>query len=268
MSKFQKIMYASSPDELDAVTEELQQKSHQRYVARVEAFLERKEEWVLLFRSSTTTRGHNTNNFAEASIPILKDVVLCRRKAFNAVALVDLVATVWEGYFQRRLLNHAFNRVSARHILYDKILQRMPASAPQAVRPLGSHVYQVPSGQDIDKVYEVCDDSGTCSCRADQEGALCKHQALVYSIYGGEFPNAPVLTAQDRHQLGLLALGDECQDASFFRKFHKAPSEQPSTSTAGEQDSAAVVEPLPQLEQAMDTELQLDTGCSTSHDQH
>lgn len=155
MTAFQRIMYASSVDELDAATAELQLNSHKGYVARVVAFLERKTEWVLLYRSTILTRGHNTNNFAEASIRVLKDVVLCRHKAYNAVALVDIVATVWEGHLQKRLLTHAHNRVPAHKILYDKLLQKMPENAAVSICDLGNSLYQVPSGQQDGKVYEV-----------------------------------------------------------------------------------------------------------------
>ncbi|KAM7301395.1 uncharacterized protein ISCGN_016914 [Ixodes scapularis] len=251
MIAFQKIMYATSPEELNCAIEELRQMPHRGYVARVEAFLERKTEWVLLFRLAITTRSHNTKNFAEATIRILKDVVLCRRKAYNAVALVDLVASVWEGYFERRLLTHANNRVSSHKLLYNKLLQRMPEGAAQTVQALGNNVYQVPSGREDDKVYQVFPDIGACTCRAGQQGAFCKHQALIHNIYGGAFPNAPPLTPQDRHQLGLLALGDKCPEANFFRDFTDTLKEQPSSSTGG--DKQAPPQLLPQLDQQMET---------------
>lgn len=258
-------MYATSSEELDCAIEELRQMPHRGYVARVEAFLERKTEWVLLFRLAITTRGHNTNNFAEATIRILKDVVLCRRKAYNAVALVDLVASVWEGYFERRLLTHANNRVSSHQLLYDKLLQRMPEGAAQTVQALGNNVYQVPSGREDDKVYQVFQDIGACTCRAGQQGAFCKHQALIHNIYGGGFPNAPPLTPQDRHQLGLLALGDKCPEANFFRDFTDTLKEQPSSSTGG--DKQAPPQLLPQLDQQMETVEQPPVVASTSNDQ-
>ncbi|EEC09299.1 hypothetical protein IscW_ISCW019942, partial [Ixodes scapularis] len=204
------IMYATSSEEFDCAIEELRQMPHRGYVARVEAFLERKTESVLLFRLAITTRGHNTNNFAEATIRILKDVVLCRRKAYNAVALV-------------------------------------------------------PSGREDDKVYQVFQDIGACTCRAGQQGAFCKHQALIHNIYGGAFPNAPPLTPQDRHQLGLLALGDKCSEANFFRDFTNTLKEQPSSNTGG--DKQAPPQLLPQLDQQMETVEQPPVVASTSNDQ-
>ncbi|KAH9366840.1 hypothetical protein HPB48_019513 [Haemaphysalis longicornis] len=234
--------------------------NHKEYVQRVTTFLERKAEWVLLFRSDLLTRGHNTNNFAEASIRILKDVVLRRRKAYNAVALVDLVVDIWESYFTLRLLNHAYNRVPAHQLLNHKLLERMPSGAAEMIRPLGDSKFEVPSGKlDEGTVYQVCMDLGICTCQSGQQGAFCKHQALVHHRHGGNFLNAPVVTSKDRHQLGLLALGDNCPDEDFFRDFRDNFRQEASTSRPTGQGQSA--EPEPQ--QPMDTEPQLEAQGST-----
>ncbi|KAL3192429.1 hypothetical protein MRX96_059070 [Rhipicephalus microplus] len=234
MTAFQKMMYASSVQDLEAATEELLQKPQRRYVSRMQKFLERKEEWVLFFWLGLITRGHNTNNYAEATIRVLKDVVLGRQKAHSVVALVDIVATVWEGYFSRRLLKHAYNRVTAHQVLYEKLVLRMPESSVKLVRAFGDSMYEVPSAQEDGKIYHVWQNVGTCTYRSGQQGAFCKHQALVHSMFGGGFPNAPVLTTEDRHKLGVLALGDSCPDKSFFENFRAALPELPPTSTAQE----------------------------------
>lgn len=248
-------MYASSAADLEAAIEQLQLMSHKQYVQRVATFLERKAEWVLVFRSNLLTRGHNTNNFAEASIRVLKDMVLHRRKAYNAVALVDLVVDIWESYFRLRLLDHAYNRVPAHQLLYHKLLERMPSGAAEKIRPLGDSTYEVPSSTlDVDTAYQVCMDLGTCTCQSGQQGAFCKHQALVHHCYGGNFPNAPVVTAKDRHQLGLLALGDRCRDQAFFQGFRDSSPQETSTSTG----PAQPVDAEPEPQQPMDTEPQLE----------
>lgn len=73
-------------------------------------------------------RSHKTNNYAEANIRILKDIVLTRTKAFNVAALVDFVATVWEQYFENRLLHYAYGSVAAPTLKYENLHDRMPAS--------------------------------------------------------------------------------------------------------------------------------------------
>ncbi|KAM7290350.1 uncharacterized protein ISCGN_026995 [Ixodes scapularis] len=123
-------------------------------------------------------------------------------KAYNVVALMDSTASV-----------------PAHQLQYDHLLRWMPASAAESIIPLDSNMCKVPSGQENSRVYDICSDIGTCTCAAGQQGAFCKHQALVHHHYGGPFPNAPVLTPRDRHQLGLLALGKKCPAEPFFKDF-------------------------------------------------
>ncbi|XP_064468457.1 uncharacterized protein LOC135379136 [Ornithodoros turicata] len=219
MSAFQKIMYASTAEDLESAKAHLQTLSHEAFVTRVQDFLRREEEWVLFFRKWLPTSGHNTNNFSEACIRILKDIILGRTKAFNAVALVDFVAIVWEKYFEARILEHAHNRVAAGRLLYDRLLKKMPQGAADKIVSLEHNVYSVPSAEQTGETYRVYADIGTCTCGAGKQGAFCKHQALVHKTVGGIFPNAPALTAEDRHQLGNLALGDSFPPVAFFKNF-------------------------------------------------
>ncbi|EEC19664.1 centromere protein B, putative [Ixodes scapularis] len=109
----------------------------------VVAFLWRQKEWALLFCANITTRGHNTNNFANAIIRVLNDMVLNRTEAFNGVALVDAVAVVWERHFESRILCHAHSHVASHQLTYKRLL-RMPQGAADSVKPVGD-VYAVPS---------------------------------------------------------------------------------------------------------------------------
>ncbi|CAN8019371.1 unnamed protein product, partial [Ixodes persulcatus] len=154
--------------------------------------------------------------FAEATIRILKDIVLSRTKAFNAGALVESVAEVWEAYFRARILRHANNRVPAHQLLYDNILKKMPEKAAEAITPFGDSCYSVPSFKKNNEAYDVCAEIGMCTCPAGNAGAFCKHQALVHKCFGGTIPNCPALTTEDRHELGRLALGKDCPGKEFF----------------------------------------------------
>lgn len=200
--------------------EDLNTLEHDEYKKRVTDLLNIAQQWVLFYRKDIITRGHNTNNFAEASIRILKDIVLSRTKAFNAVALTEFVAIIWEEYFQQRILKHAHNRCSSATILYDRLLKRIPEEQSSAVRPISVCIFEVPSFTDREMTYHVNSDIGVCNCFAGMQGAFCKHQALVHSRYGGMFPNAPALSSADRYKLGILALGDKCPPPSFFAGLH------------------------------------------------
>ncbi|KAL3236778.1 hypothetical protein MRX96_022189 [Rhipicephalus microplus] len=136
MSAFQLVMYAGTAEKLEAATAEVKALQHDAFVSRVLTFLRRQEEWVQLYCLDVLTRGHNTNNFAEATIHVLKDIILNRVEAFNAVALVDSVALVWEKYFESRILRHAYSRVAAHQLLYKRLLSRMPKDAAEAIQVL------------------------------------------------------------------------------------------------------------------------------------
>ncbi|KAH9367190.1 hypothetical protein HPB48_018778 [Haemaphysalis longicornis] len=121
-----------------------------------------------------------------------------------------------EEYFKSRILKHANNRVSTHHLLYHSLLKRMPEEAAADIRVLGDGCFSVPSSSGNGEWYEVCGHTGLCTCPAGNSGAFCKHQALVHKHYGGLFPNCPALTAEDRHELGWLALGSECPSIDYF----------------------------------------------------
>ncbi|KAH7957421.1 hypothetical protein HPB52_018780 [Rhipicephalus sanguineus] len=139
------VMCADSEEKLEGAIAQLLSQLHPAFVARAEAFLQRQEEWVLLFRSSATTRGHNTNNFAEATIRVLKGIVLSRAEAFNVVALVNAIATVWEKYFEGRILRHAYSRVASHQLTYKRLWSRMPAGAADSIKLLDNGLYAVSS---------------------------------------------------------------------------------------------------------------------------
>ncbi|KAL3187606.1 hypothetical protein MRX96_025096 [Rhipicephalus microplus] len=226
MSAFQLVMYADTAEKLEAATAELKALQHDAFVSRVLTFLRRQEEWVQLYRLDVLTRGHNTNNFAEATIRVLKDIILNRVKAFNAVALVDSVALVWEKYFESRILRHAYSRVAAHQLLYKRLLSRMLKDTAEAIQVVGQGQYIVPSATHPSSSYEVYADIGLCTCHFGKQGAFCKHQALVQKKYGGLFPNAPALSTDDRYQLGQLALGEKCPPQDIFRTLPRGGAQQ------------------------------------------
>jgi len=92
----------------------------------------------------------NTNHFDYATIRILEDVILGRQVAFNTVAFVDFCVSVWESYIVERLLNVAHNRC-----------------------------YLVSSVKNADALSSVSVWLGVCECINGEQGAFCKHQALV-----------------------------------------------------------------------------------------
>lgn len=246
-----KILYAQDDQELQAAKEALHALGHVPYSQRVQAFLQCEQQWVLLYRAGLMTRGHNTNNYSEASIRILKDIVLCRTKAYNAVALVEYIMTKWEEYFKLRLLHHAHHREPSHQIRFQNLLEKMPDVPSESIVCLGNAMYSVPSSSGT-AAYEVDAGIGLCSCWRGNQGAFCKHQAVVQKAFGGPFPNSPVLTLEDCLLLGQLAAGDQCPSLQYFLPMSQ---QEPTLSSAPqgpvypeevamEDDSSCVTAPL------------------------
>lgn len=58
---------------------------YQNVCERINTHWETRSDWALIYCKHLLTRGHNTNNIAEASIRIIKDLVFERVKAYNLV---------------------------------------------------------------------------------------------------------------------------------------------------------------------------------------
>ncbi|KAK3916595.1 Photosystem II reaction center Psb28 protein [Frankliniella fusca] len=219
MQLLKNIMYAENAEGLETAIELLEECNQENYIKHVKKdLLDKKEQWIKLFRNDIISRGHNTNNYAEATIRILKDVILTRTKAFNVTAMVEFIAHIWEAYFESRLLRYAYGREAGPLLRFEELSSGMPEGAFERVECVEGSLYNVPSGnvKTPDLFYEVETSVGWCSCPIGRSGAMCKHQALLYEKIGGAFPNMPAITCVGRYELGKLALGASCPQFSFF----------------------------------------------------
>lgn len=141
----------------------------------------------MLHQLDVVNRCNNTNNFAEATIHILKDVILGRQTAFNTVAFVEFCTAVWEPYMIRRLLNVAHNRDARGRLVYSELMKRCDKLDVLAVTRLDDDTYIVPSTKHRDVHCSVSVALGVCECHHGRQGAFCKHQAFVHSRFGELF---------------------------------------------------------------------------------
>lgn len=77
-----------------------------QFVKHLETFWERRFEWALSFRITKTFRNNHTNNYAEASIRIIKEIIFGRVKAFNLIQMFDFVSCTMEKYYANRQARH------------------------------------------------------------------------------------------------------------------------------------------------------------------
>jgi len=213
-------MYAEEENEVVTVMHEIMSVPHKGFKSRVQHYFDRKEEWILCYRKNIITRNNNTNNYAEASIRVLKDIVLGRTKAFNVIALVEFCVNVFEKYLCSRLLNFANNRRATSVSIYEGLLKKTTEEFRiENIIKLDDENYQVPSSQDPTTLYTVNIRIGLCECLFGRNGAFCKHQAILHQHYNTNPPNLPILTTDMRYSLAKLALGINCPNRSFYENF-------------------------------------------------
>ncbi|KAF0734469.1 SWIM-type domain-containing protein [Aphis craccivora] len=186
------------------------------FVQRFEKNYNRKEQWIKFYRLHILYRNHETNNYAEASIRVIKDILLSRTKEYNAVTLVDFIINVGENYFTLRLLDHAHERHSESHRFYSKLCSKIRHIVKNDVKQINNCTYSIPSESNPKVVYIINTEMGICSCKIGCAGAFCKHQAWIHENLKVQLPNLPPITLVERHALGILALGDKCPEAAFF----------------------------------------------------
>jgi len=106
----------------------------------------------MAYRTDVINRGHNTNNYAEATFRIIKDIILSRLTAYNPLTLLDYIVVILEKYYSARLLTAAFGRVSKPYLFFDKIRDRaaeLVAAGPDAVQHVGGTTYRDKSSQTV-----------------------------------------------------------------------------------------------------------------------
>ena len=123
MQLMRNIVYAKTEEILNHEYQYLKQdqisKLYINFIKHVDTYWERWQEWAICYRDSTSTRGINTNNYAQAGIRILKDILFQRIRAYNLVQVFEFITVTFEMYYEHRLLSVAYNRmdryISIRH---------------------------------------------------------------------------------------------------------------------------------------------------------
>ena len=73
-------------------------KKYPSFIQHMENLWEKRELWAHCFRKTLLIRGNHTNNYAEAGIKILKDLIFGRVKAYNLVQMFYFVVETLELY--------------------------------------------------------------------------------------------------------------------------------------------------------------------------
>ena len=172
------------------------------------------------YRRNLPIYNNHTNNYVETAVRLFKDSVLNRKKAFNAVELINFVVETMTEYYQRRLTDFANFRNVDQHLLLEEVMERSRAVDAAAIEECGDKTFLVPSQVEPLVKYVVDTELGTCSCEYGMYGRFCKHMGAVFAAMHVPLPNFPCVTAKDRHQLAWVALGDGVMPLAFYQPLH------------------------------------------------
>jgi len=129
-SKFKRMVYAQSEENFDKEYNDFREDTICKLYPRIQKYvfklMKLKHDWAHCFRKELRIRGNNTNNYAEATMCILKDKIFDRKKTFNIVQLVEFIVTRVDKYFERKLIDLAVGKsnsfqLQARYHLRDDI---------------------------------------------------------------------------------------------------------------------------------------------------
>lgn len=219
MKNFRAILYSRTPvDAEQALLNCISSCKYENWIKYVQSQWNFKEKWCLAWRNEDS-RGHYTNNFCEVSIRLFKDNVLCRVKAYNVVALVDVVSTVLEDFYKRKLREFANSRSSNARYYFLNIMQKTNYLQKSDIIYLNENNYVVPSEKNKDMDYIVNVENGCCSCFQGLNGMFCKHQCAIYKFFEVKTQYFPPVNTEDRYNIAKLALGEQAPPISFYEPF-------------------------------------------------
>ena len=192
------------------------------YLEHIQTLWPRRQEWAHCYRKRILIRGNHTNNFAEAGMKILKEIVFSRVKAYNCVQLFHFVAETLESYYCRKLLSVSNNRLDTYVALRFQGLnaKKVPKESIEEVDK--GKCYHVKSTSQRGVAYVVDMLVGVCTCPQGLDGSPCKHQAAIAIHYGTPSINCiPTLAPQIRRIYAQIALGKEAVTSlSFYAGIH------------------------------------------------
>lgn len=204
-------------------------------------------EWALVYRKQLLTRGHNTNNVAEAGIRIVKDLVFERIKAYNLVQMFGFITDTMELYYQNRLLQIAHNRISRPLIQkYGKhFKQAVDITVKQTHEDHLFCTYQTiqVKEQSVTMQFKVNTLISACNCDKGLSGAPCSHQVAV-TLKQEKNANTllPVYKKEIKRLFAKVALGEAHKTTlGFYATIHEkllhADSMHPQESNEADDDA-------------------------------
>lgn len=143
---------------------------------RLNTFWQRKSEWGLAHRVQFNTRGNNTNNYAEAGIRVIKEIIFGRVKAYNLLQMFQFVTATMDTYYSSRLLDIAHSRFRPGISLHYRELAKLQIHITN-LEQVRDTIYLVQEERMFKETEIVLDyfvdmELGMCSCSIGSTGAI------------------------------------------------------------------------------------------------
>ena len=145
----------------------------------VQSHWAKRHQWALCFRVSLPIRGNHTNNYSEAGMKILKELIFSCVKAYNIVQMFHFVTDALEMFYQRKLLSIAHCRFDHYVSLRFRGINAYKIKQENTYTTDNSEQFKVVSSRDTGEVYTVDTSVGFCTCVLGSDGSPCSHQAAV-----------------------------------------------------------------------------------------
>ena len=92
---------------------------------RIQNFWDWRSEWALSYRINKRMRNNHTNNYTEAGIRVLKEIIFGWVKSYNLVQMFDFIVSMMEKYYANQLLDIAHSRYRPGIALKFRQLQKL-----------------------------------------------------------------------------------------------------------------------------------------------
>lgn len=235
---FKRVLYAENEEDFKSQYESLLEDEiasmYPNFIKYISAVHEECESWALCYRADLPLRGNNTNNYCEAQFMVIKDDVLNRQKEVNVVGLIDKLTKDLDEHYQNKLLSIAsgkfdgiyscrfagFSKKKNEGTGFQKPSPEAQRGALQNLIRLGENTYKMRSFTEKDEEYLVDMTLGVCQCKTGMNGAVCKHQYVLWANKIAQCSNfLPVFSAEQRRKFAKIAIG-EAMPLSYYEGLH------------------------------------------------
>ncbi|CAL4063693.1 unnamed protein product, partial [Meganyctiphanes norvegica] len=208
---FKKLVYSKNENDFQSAKEGLEAlesfQSNDLLKTHYDHLMNRKSEWSILCRTDLITRGNDTNNYAEATMRIFKEVILGRCRLYNPAELVSYIFKGFEDYHVLRISDFMCNfRKMKVKLGNDHLPENEVKSADISKSENGDFI--VKSQSEPGLTYVIDTRHCTCTCPAGQSGSICKHLVGVHVHTDATMFTFPPMSVDDRNIYHVIAFGN------------------------------------------------------------